>query len=99
MIFMYFVALSVAIFAVGISGVAASRNFLIMMLSIEVTIAASSLLALTFFRFVSSGNIITLLLTIWSVASAEVIALVTFYRYMAKEEISLDVSKLSKLKH
>ncbi len=99
MIFLYFMVMSVALFAVGLAGVVASRNFLIMMLSIEVALVASTLLALSFFYFVDSSDIILLLLTIWSIASAEVIALVAFYRYMTKQEINLDVSKLSKLKN
>lgn len=98
MIFMYFVVLSVALFAVGISGVLASRNFLIMMLSIEIAITASTLLALSFFYFVSGSNILLLLITIWSIAAVEVMALVVFYRYMVKGQISLDISKLSKLR-
>ena len=38
MIFTYFMLLSMALFAIGIAGVVASRNFLIMMLSIEIVI-------------------------------------------------------------
>ncbi len=98
MIFIYFIALSIALFAIGLGGVVASRNFLIIMLSIEISITASTLLALSFFYFVSSNSIILLLLTIWSIASVEVMALVAFYRYMVREEISLDIAKLSKLK-
>jgi NADH-quinone oxidoreductase subunit K len=98
MIFVYFLALSIALFAIGIAGVASSKNFLIMMLSIEISITASTLLALSFFYFVSGSNIILFMLTIWSIASAEVMALVAFYRYMVKGEISLDITKLSRLK-
>jgi NADH-quinone oxidoreductase subunit K len=98
MIFLYLFALSVAIFAIGISGVVASRNFLIMMLSIEIAITASTIMALSLFYFVSVSNIVLFLLTIWSIASVEVMALVAFYRYMVKGEISLDITKLSKLK-
>ena len=97
--FTYFIEISVIIFAIGISGIAASRNFLIMMLSVEVAIAASTLLAISFFSFIAPGNIVILLVAIWSVASAEVMALVTFYRYLVRYQISLDVSKLSKLKN
>lgn len=99
MIFEYFALLAIAVFAIGMAGVVASRNFLIMMLSIEVAITASTLLALSFFYFVGGTDIVMLLLTIWAIASAEVMALVAFYRYMAKEEVSLDVTKLSKLKN
>ncbi|MDE1833072.1 MAG: hypothetical protein KGH58_01500 [Candidatus Micrarchaeota archaeon] len=99
MIFIDFVALSFALFAIGIAGVAASRHFLIMMLSVEVGIIASTLLATVFFYFTGSGNIITLLLSMWTVASMEVLALIAFYRYLAAQEVSLDVTKLSKLKN
>lgn len=99
MIFIYFVILSVALFAIGISGVIASRHFLVMMLSIEIILTASALLAMTFFYYVENGNIISLLLVIWSVAAVEIIAIVTFYRYMIKGETSLDITKLSKLKN
>ena len=99
MIPIYFVALSLAMFAVGISGVAASRHFLIMMISIEVAIMASTLLAATFFYYSTSGNILVFLLTLWSVAAMEVIALVAVYRYLGKFEVNLDVTKLSKLKN
>lgn len=99
MIFLYFVALGVALFSIGIAGVLSSRHFLIMMLSIELVFAASSLLALTFFYYVTSGNIIVLLFAIFAVASTEVMAIIALYRYMVKGEISLDVANLSKLKN
>ena len=98
MIFTYFIVVSIAIFAIGISGVIASRNFLVMMLSIEVAITASTLLALSFYYFIAPNNILVFLLVIWSIASTEVIALVAFYKYMVKGEISLDIRKLSRLK-
>lgn len=99
MIFIYFLGLSFALFALGIAGVAASRHFLIMMLSVEVAIIASTLLATAFFYYAAPGDIIVLLLSIWTVASMEVLALVAFYRYLEVHDISLDVTKLSKLKN
>lgn len=99
MILMYFIVASMAVFAIGISGVISSRNFLIMMLSVEIAITASTLLAMSLFYFTSSSDIIMTLLTFWSIASAEVMALVVFYRYMTKKGIDLDVTKLSKLKN
>lgn len=99
MIPFYFLALGFAAFAAGISGIAVSRHFLIMMLSVEVAIMASTLLAAMFFYFSTNGNVLILLLTTWSVAAMEVIALVAVYRHLAKFEVSMDVSKLSKLKY
>lgn len=95
----YFMLLSAMLFAIGIAGVLASRHFLIMMLSVELALVASTLLAVSFFYFSQGGNILVLLLAIWSVASAEIIAIVVFYRYIVRKEVNLDVSKLSKLRN
>ncbi|MDE1871639.1 MAG: hypothetical protein KGI06_05380 [Candidatus Micrarchaeota archaeon] len=98
MMFIYFLIVSISVFAVGIAGVMASKNFLIMLLSVEIAITASTLLALSVFYYVSENSIVIFLLVIWSIASVEVMALVAFNRFMIKEEISLDVAKLSELK-
>jgi NADH-quinone oxidoreductase subunit K len=96
----YFIFLSFAVFAIGLAGILASRHFLIMMLSVEIAISASTILAVSLFYFAESGSsILLLLLAIWSVASAEVMAIIVFYRYMARNEVSLDVTKLRKLKN
>lgn len=93
-----FVLLGFAMFAIGISGIAASRHFVIMMLSVEVALIAATLVGTAFFYYVSSTNILIFLLAVWSVASVEVLSLVVFYRYLAKNEVSMDVTKLSKLR-
>ena len=99
MIAIYFVAFSVAIFTLGISGIAASRHFLIMMLSMEAIFLASTLLAVTLFYYSIVGNIVLMLLAIWSVAAAEAMAIVVFYRYLSRWEAGLDITGLSKLRH
>ena len=94
--FPVFLLISFALFAIGIAGVAASRHFVVMILSAEIILVASSLAAVSVYTYVSNGVILPLLLAIWSVAALEVIALVVFYRYLASLEFSLDVTKLSK---
>ena len=98
-LFEYFIFMSIGIFSLALSGILASRHFLIIMLSVEVALTASTLLAVSLFYFASNGNIITLLLAIWSVASAEILAIIVFYRYIVAKEAGLDVSKLSKLRN
>ena len=98
MMLVYFLVFGISLFCIGISGIIASRHFIIMMLSIEIILAASMLLATAFYYYVAPGSIIILLLTLWSIAAAEIMAIVVMYRYMVKEEVSLDVSKLSKLR-
>ncbi|MCL5430270.1 MAG: NADH-quinone oxidoreductase subunit K [Candidatus Marsarchaeota archaeon] len=94
----YFVAFSFAVFAIGIVGVVASRHFILMLLSIEIALAAATLLATVFFYFDSNGNILVLLFMIWTIAATEAIALVSFYRYLSRYETSMDVTKLSRLR-
>jgi NADH:ubiquinone oxidoreductase subunit K len=93
----YFVLASFALFSIGIVGVAITRHFLFMILSIEIALVAASLIATVFFYTTTYGNIMLLLFAIWTVAATEAIALVAFYRYLARYEMSLDVTKLSKL--
>ena len=94
----YFVTVSFAIFAVGIVGVAATRHFLLMILSVEIALVASTLLATVFYTFDAAGNVLLLLFSLWAIAAIEAIALVSFYRYLSRYETSLDVTKLSKLR-
>lgn len=98
MIFFYFIALAIGLFAVGIVGVVASRHFIIMMLGVEVALSAAIILAAASFAYSSPGDIVGLLFTIWAVASAEIMGMVAVYRYMVAHGISMDVRLLSKLK-
>jgi NADH:ubiquinone oxidoreductase subunit K len=93
----YFVALSFAALGAGMAGVAASRHFLIIMLSVEIAMTGSMMLAAASFRYSSPGDIIGLMFSMWAVASAEIIVMVAIYRHMARNGISMDVSRLSKL--
>lgn len=94
----YFLAFSFALFSLGLVGVAATRHFLLMILSIEIALVASTLLATVFFYFNTPGNLLTLLFAIWGIAAVEAIALVSFYRYLSRYQMDMDVTKLSKLR-
>ncbi len=93
-----FLLLSFALFSLGIAGIAASRHFVVMILSVEILLVGSSLLALSSYAYIATGQILVLLFAIWSIAALEVIALVVFYRYLAKLEVSMNVTKLMKYK-
>lgn len=95
----YFIAISFALFSLGMVGVAVTRHFLLMILSVEIALVASTLFATTmYFSVIGAGNILLLLFAIWTIAAAEAIALVSFYRYLARYETSLDVARLSRLR-
>jgi NADH:ubiquinone oxidoreductase subunit K len=98
MIFLYFIAVSIGLFSVGLAGVVASRHFIIMMLGVEVAFTAAVVLAGASFAYAAPGNIVGLLFTIWAVASAEIMGMVAIYRYMSAHGISMDLRQLSKLK-
>ncbi|MEM0150100.1 MAG: hypothetical protein QXW10_04345 [Candidatus Micrarchaeaceae archaeon] len=98
MIFIYLLGLSLILFAIGIGGIASSRHFIIMMFSVEIVLVAAALLAASVFSYFGTGNILLLLFTVWAIAAAEVVVAISLYQYMIKAEVSLDVSKLSKLR-
>ena len=92
----YFIILSFALLAMGAAGIASSRHFLIMILSVEIILVGASLLTVVFFYYNTGGGVMLPLFLVWTIAASEAIALIAFYRYMARFELSLDVSKLSK---
>lgn len=98
MIFIYLLGLSMALFAIGVAGIASSRHFIIMMFSVEIVLVGAALLSASAFSYFGRGNVLLLLFMIWAIAAAEVVAAIALYRYMVRAEVSLDVSKLSKLK-
>lgn len=97
-LFEIFLLLSFALFSLGIAGVAASRHFVVMILSVEIILVASALLAISSYAYIANGQILVLLFAIWSIAALEVMALVVFYRYLARLELSMNVAKLMKYK-
>lgn len=94
----FFMIVSFALFSIGIAGVAATRHFLLMILSIEIAIVASTLISTAFYYYNTAGNLMPLLFTMWTIAAVEAIALVAFFRYISKYEVDMDVTKLSKLR-
>ena len=94
----YLLVLGFALFSLGVAGVAASRHFVVIVLSIEVILVSSSLAAMSLYSYLTAGAILPLLFVIWAIAAIDVIALVVFYRYLAKYKVSLDVTKLNRLR-
>ncbi len=94
----YPLGLSIALLALGIAGVVASRHFIIMMLSVEVIFVGSIILLVGFFDMLRGSSLFLLLLSsIWAVLVAEVSGIVVFYIYMRKSGLGFDVSKFSRL--
>ncbi len=98
MIIIYFILLSFALFAIGIAGALASRHILLIIISTELILIASTLIGIGFFDFYR-GNIIPFLFTVWGVAASEIIMLVVFYKYLSRYEKDMDITKLSELRN
>jgi NADH:ubiquinone oxidoreductase subunit K len=98
MMWILIVALGFAIFGIGIAGVAATRHFIVMMVSVEIAIGASIIVSAASFRYAAPGNIMLLMFTIWAVASTEIIAALAIYKFMSMHGISMDITKLSRIK-
>ncbi len=94
--FIYFMMLAGMVFAAGIAGAASSRNFLVLMLMVEVAITASTIAAIAIYYFSMNFDIFLVLIAIWAVISAELMAIIVFYRHMERLGISLDITKLSR---
>ncbi len=94
----YLLLLAFALFSIGIAGVLASRHFVVIVLAVEIIIVSSSLAAMSLYSYTSTGAILPLLFVIWAIAAVDVIALVVFYRYLAKFKVSMDVTKLNRLR-
>ncbi len=96
----YAIGLGAVLFAIGLAGVSSDRHFIVIMLAIELMLAASTILIVSFFSSSSSpGSIgVMALLSIWVVAATEVITVISFYVYIKANGASFDVTKLNRLK-
>ncbi len=96
----YLIALSIALFAIGLAGIATDRHLVVIMLAVELIFAASMIALVSFFSYPgkASPGAVLMMFAIFTVAAAEIITVITFYVYMKRGGIDFDVTKLSKLK-
>ena len=96
----YAIGLGAALFAIGLAGVSSDRHFIVIMLAIELILAASTIALVSFFSSSSSPGPsgVIALLSIWAVAATEVITVISFYVYIKASGTSFDVGKLNRLK-
>lgn len=96
----YLLALSISLVAIALAGIATNRNFIMIMLGVELIFIASTIVLVSSFSSNPSADPggIFFLFSIWSVASVEVITVIAFYVYMKSKGFDFDVSKLSKFK-
>ncbi len=97
---LYIFGLSIALFAIGLAGIASDRHLVVIMLAIELIFVASIISLVGFYYYNSPVNpdVFTMLFAIFAVAAVEIITVITFYVYMKQKGMDFDVSKLSKMK-
>ncbi len=94
MIVLDMVMLGLALLSVGIAGIAASKNFILIMFSMELIIVSASIIGVGIYTY-AGGDIILLLATIWSVAAAELIVAIALYRYLIKSGNGASIEHLT----
>ena len=96
----YLIALGIALFAIGLAGIASDRHLVVIMLAVELIFAASIISLVSFFSYSvkATPDAVMMLFAIFTVAAVEIITVITFYVYMKHSRIEFDVTKLSKLK-
>jgi NADH:ubiquinone oxidoreductase subunit K len=99
-ILLYIYALAIALFSIGLAGIAVDRHLVVIMLAVELMFVASSIALIGYFSYGATANpgAVVMLFAIFAVAAVEIIAVIAFYIYMKHNRIEFDVTKLSRLK-
>lgn len=99
-VLLYPLVLALALVAIALAGIATNRNFIVIMLGIELIFVASIILLVAFLETSPTPDPsgVFMLFSIWSVAAVEVIAIIAFYVYIKFRGLSFDVSKLTRMK-
>jgi len=90
-------AVGAALAAAGISGIIFSRNFVAIMLAVELIIISGIVITVSFINASTAAGAM-LLISLWAIAAAEAIATVTLYAFMKARGSNFRVDKLNLLK-
>jgi NADH:ubiquinone oxidoreductase subunit K len=94
----YLALFSIALFAIGIAGMVSSKHFLVMILSIELSLIAATTFVISFYSGGYSGYAMVFLFAVWAIAAVEAISLIIFYQELIRRGMGLDVTKMSKIR-
>ena len=95
----YYLFLSTALFAIGVTGVLLRRNAIIIFMSIELMLNAVNLLLAAFSAYRSDPNGQVFVFFIMAVAAAEVAVGLAILMMIYRNTQTTDVNYLSKLKY
>ncbi len=96
----YILISAVAMISIGIAAIGIERNFITIMLAVELIFMASTIIFVGFFDYSTAPGpwAFVGIFSIWSVAAVEIIALISFYVYMKAKGFDFDVGILSRFK-
>jgi NADH-quinone oxidoreductase subunit K len=94
----WYLAVSAFLFATGAFGVLIRRSPLIVLLSLEIMLNAANLALIAFSRRNGAGDGQIFALAVMAVAASEVVVGLGLIVAMARQRLSLDVDRLSRLR-
>lgn len=95
----YYIFLSLALFAIGVTGVLMRRNAIIVFMSIELMMNAANLLLVAFSRLHNQGDAQIFVFFSMVVAAAEVAIGLAIIVLVYRKITSVDINILNRLKH
>jgi NADH-quinone oxidoreductase subunit K len=95
----YYIWLSIALFAIGVTGVLTRRNAIIIFMCIELMLNAVNLLLVAFSRFHNDAAAQIFVFFIMLVAAAEVSVGLAVIVMIYRHAHSVDINILNRLKH
>ena len=94
----WYLGVAALLFAIGMAGVLLRRNPLIVLLSLELMLNGANLVLITFARQHGSLDGQVFALAVMAVAAAEVVVGLGLVVAMARNRMTLDVDRLSRLR-
>ena len=94
----YYLVLSAVIFAIGVAGVVIRRNFIVILLSIELMLNAVNLTFIAFARFLGSMEGQVIVFFVMTVAAAEAVVGLAIIISIFRHRQSLDPEEMQLLK-
>jgi NADH-quinone oxidoreductase subunit K len=94
----WYVAVSAALFGIGLYGVFTRRSVLILLLSVEIMLNSCNLALIAFSRYLDDGAGQVFALVVMAVAASEVVVGLGLVVAMARRDVELDVDALTRLR-
>ncbi len=97
---LYIIGICAAMVSIGIAAVIIEKNFITIMLAVELIFMASTIAFVGFYSYSSAPGPWAFIgiFSVWSVAAVEIISLIAIYVYMKARGFNFDIGILTKFK-